>query len=102
MFPYKFASHAQKNDTSQVGAAFSNPLKRSNFDVIQNANFAENTPKMEFDGAFSQSLSSRRVESHALRSSSYLHHTPEIEIIDTKPSTSAIVSLFISLFSVRF
>ncbi|KAG8221164.1 hypothetical protein J3R82DRAFT_2715 [Butyriboletus roseoflavus] len=90
MFPYKFSPASQKKDTNQVGATFGNLLKRSNFDVTTNAVLDENTPKRGFDGSFSQSLSSRHVEPHALGSSAYPRHTQEM--IDNKPSATGISS----------
>lgn len=100
IFRYNFAPQAQKDDTGQAaqasGAVF-DPLKRSSFDVIQNANF-ENTSKTRFDGSFSQSFSSRHAETHAPGSSAYLRHTPEI--IDSKPPISTTVCRFLALLSI--
>lgn len=92
MYPYKFSQASQKKDMSRLGVAFGSQLKKLNFDATTNAVLNENTPRRGFDSSFSQPPLSRHVEPHALGSSVYPRYTPEIEIIDNKPSVSATVS----------
>lgn len=93
MIPYKFAP--QKKGINVTGAAFG---KRLNLDANLNMSVTESTMKRVFDGGFSQSLSSRHVESHSLGGSAYPHLKEED--VDSKPAIFAPVSLSITQFSI--
>lgn len=100
MFPYKFA-HSQKKDANLASVAFNSPFKRSNLDAAKNTTLNGSATKRVFDGTFSQSISSRQVESRTHGGPAFLHRAQEVE--DSKPAVSMTVSrLVVSSISARF